>query len=51
MATKKKQLTKEERIAILEEKKRQGRLSKAGEWMLKHPNGIMEIVDMRAVMR
>jgi hypothetical protein len=27
------------------------RLSKAGEWRLKNPNGILTIVDMRAVMK
>jgi hypothetical protein len=51
MTKKKRQLIKEEQLAILEEKKKQGRLSKAGKWMLKHPNGIGEIIDMRAVMR
>ena len=27
------------------------RLSKAGEWMRAHPEGILEIVNMRAVMK
>jgi len=27
------------------------KLSKAGEWMRTHPEGILEIVNMRAVMR
>jgi hypothetical protein len=27
------------------------RLSKAGEWRLKHPNGIITILDMKAVMK
>lgn len=27
------------------------RLSKAGEWRRKHPNGIIQIVDMDAVMK
>jgi hypothetical protein len=27
------------------------RLSKMGEWRLKNPNGIGEIIDMRAVMK
>jgi hypothetical protein len=27
------------------------KLSKAGEWMKAHPEGILEIIDMRAVLR
>jgi hypothetical protein len=27
------------------------RLSKAGEWRRKNPNGILKILDMRAVMK
>jgi hypothetical protein len=33
---------------VLQEPKK---LSKAGEWMKAHPNGILEIHDMRAVMK
>jgi hypothetical protein len=51
MAKKKETWTNEDAIAFLKEKKKQGKLSKAGEWILKHPNGIGEIVDRRAVMR
>jgi len=27
------------------------KLSKAGEWRIAHPNGICEILDMRAVLK
>jgi hypothetical protein len=52
MAKKKETWTNEDAIAFLKEKKKKdGKLSKLGEWILKHPNGIGEIVDRRAVMR
>ena len=48
MATTTKKIT--EKI-IKTKVKPQKKLSKAGEWLLKHPNGIGEIIDMEAVLK
>jgi len=36
---------------LIEEKKNGKKFSKAGEWMIAHPNGLEGTYDMRAVMK
>jgi hypothetical protein len=38
-------------VETIEKIEQPKKLSKAGEWKRKHPNGILTIVDMKAVMK
>jgi hypothetical protein len=48
---KKSPAAKENAFKRKEEYKEPKKLSKIGVWMRKHPNGIGEILDMRAVLK